>query len=558
MSDVRGLFLKWAAFFVLTLCASPLSTLPAEARTWESASPSVPVDDPVYETLDIFISHGLIADAIVGQRPWTRSEISRLLGQAAERLSRAIDPSPPQKSGSRLRPKTKDFLEALLRRHQDAYAETPRLKSVAVSINPLERASFDTTLLESAPRPYFGSDLLASLNPLAQNLGGRHITDGFQSALETSHHIGFAPYASIFVKPRLQLQWANGQASKEYALFLQEGYATFAFFNTQIDVGRKPMNWGQSRLGGLMFSNNARPIDGVQLTNPEPWHVKHVGHFKYSFFFGSLGPDVIYPYAQISGGKIGYKPFSFLEFDVARAIIFGGNGSPSASAWEIFSEFFGARQQREFNLGGGPNLSNSISGIEWRATLPFLRGLVLYNEIYFDDFVLEKLFESFNNDAAKVVGLYLPRLDDMGRFSLRLEGKLTPDIMYKHSFWLSGWSLNNFILGDPLGPDAQALEAQFTARLPEKKITLSNTLSLEKFKNAPAASEIRVRNILGGTYDITDRWNGALGLGFESVQNHNSIAGDSAFNFLVQGKITYDAKGKWVVHGHETDRLKEF
>jgi hypothetical protein len=45
----------------------------------------VPIEDPVYRDIDQLVAAGLIKDAIYGQRPWSRSEIARMIAQARRR-----------------------------------------------------------------------------------------------------------------------------------------------------------------------------------------------------------------------------------------------------------------------------------------------------------------------------------------------------------------------------------------------------------------------------------------------------------------------------------------
>ena len=59
---------------VLSLLFLPLTSNAREGR----ASPVIPISDPVYDDLDLLAAHNLIKTLMIGQRPFTHSEIGRL------------------------------------------------------------------------------------------------------------------------------------------------------------------------------------------------------------------------------------------------------------------------------------------------------------------------------------------------------------------------------------------------------------------------------------------------------------------------------------------------
>ena len=54
-------------------------------------SPYVPLDSWIYPAFDRLIALGYVRSAIVAQRPWTRLECARLLGEASELVESASD-----------------------------------------------------------------------------------------------------------------------------------------------------------------------------------------------------------------------------------------------------------------------------------------------------------------------------------------------------------------------------------------------------------------------------------------------------------------------------------
>lgn len=535
---------------IFLLCLAALISSASPTRAWEDASPSVPIEDTIYDDLEVLSAHGLIDGLIAGQRPWTRAEIARLIHGARIKFMLAL----PEGGNNVSRSPQEEYILKLLTHLETAYpAALNVLPTRRLEFGLLEKATLDALILNSPSRPYFGNGVDANYNPLVENHGGRHLVEGFQTAIESEHSVKFGRHLAGFIKPRFQLQFYNAAGPQEYAAFLQEAYATVSFFNTALDLGRKPLHWGQSRFGGMMFSANARAFDGAQIGNPEPWKIKFLGRLKYTFFFGGLGPEQNFSGAQISGGKISLMPAKWFEFGASRAIIFGGTGAPAASTWDIFKEFFGARNNEEFLVGGGPNLSNSISGFEWRARLPFWHGINVYNEIYFEDFTIEKAFTSLRQDTAILAGVEIPRLDDKGTLSLRVEGRKTSDLMYRHSAWISGWALNGFIMGDPMGAQGESLTIGVTKVLDDFRTRFSGTLSLGRHDGdlygAPAGgarfvlvdgpAELRVRGVAGASHRLNARFGGTASIGYERVENFNFVSGASENNFLIQAAVTF-------------------
>jgi hypothetical protein len=55
----------------------------------QMGSPYVPLDSWIYPLFDRLIAAGVISDAILGMRPWTRLECARMISEAGDRLQDA-------------------------------------------------------------------------------------------------------------------------------------------------------------------------------------------------------------------------------------------------------------------------------------------------------------------------------------------------------------------------------------------------------------------------------------------------------------------------------------
>ncbi|MBI4412695.1 MAG: hypothetical protein HY541_09475, partial [Deltaproteobacteria bacterium] len=360
-----------------------------------------------------------------------------------------------------------------------------------------------------------------------------------QYSWETNHWALLGDHFSAALRPRLQLQITNDQGRKENGFFVQELYGSAYFLNTQIDFGRRQIIWGQSRLGGMILSNNARPVDGITIFNPSPWKIRYLGNLRYTFFLATLGPEQNFRNPLFSGIKLSLMPVDWFEAGIARALIFGGEGSPSSSFGDHLSDYFGARPGNINSV----NLSNSINGFELRGRIPPLRNLELYAEFYFDDFTLGHPLRSLVQDSGISAGIYLPRADTKGSVSLRLEGKKTSSVLYKHPDW--NWALNHFVLGDPLGADAESAGIRLIKRLnPKTKVTGQFTFERidsdtyqggvpeGRRKTVDGTAEKRFRGSLGLSHQFTKRLHAAVDFGYEHVSDFNFAEGNNRENFL--------------------------
>jgi len=528
---------KIASLFIVVFFIFSL-TVHAE----DGASPLVPLSDAIYWNLEILKGHGLIPSSTEGTGPSTQREINRQVLEARSQFDqRRANPATYWKE-------TADYLDALITKMEESYPDE------TLSLHALKSAEISLIQLDSPGRDIFrpNSSIDARYNPLTQYQSGRHIVDGTQIGLSSVSQAQITSHASFSFSPYIQLQLHANDQEEEQGFFVEELYGNVNFFNTQLDIGRRPFQWGQSDHGGVLFTDNARPLDGIFLSNPRPWKIPHMGFLKYSFLLATLGSEQSLNNTLISGLKLTYKPWSIFEFAIARALTFGGDGAPPASAATQFAEFFGARPDG----GDNGNFSNSISGFEFRVTLPFLRFTQIYSEFYFDDFNLSHIPRSFVQDAGILGGIFIPRLDDKGTWSARIEGRKMAPIMYQHNVWKDGWAENGFILGDPLGPDAESLRLELKKSYP--KMTFSGEFNYERvdsdiYSSDPSKGRViatdgtpenRYRFQIRATRDWNKRLTSRASLGYERVTNPTFLSRGSQDNFLVSVglKVNLDTK----------------
>ncbi|MBI4373291.1 MAG: hypothetical protein HY542_00285 [Deltaproteobacteria bacterium] len=387
------------------------------------SSPNLPVDDPVYRDIDKLIAAGLVKDVIYGQRPWSRREIARMIFVSSERRKN----SPEEEEAKPVWRYVDQILARLKEEFHEELVDSGRLEGERKSsrIHPVEKADFDYTLLDSpfrtVPRDNGLADTDAQINPLTAYRGGRHYVDGSTLGLETTHTAKLSKYLSLYARPRLETSVPNTGAA-EVNLLPQNLYAKTAYERFALQAGRDSLIWGQGEHGGLLLSDNARPLDMIKLGTDSPlslpWILKYAGPTGFQIFFAAMGPERNdYPNAILSGYKLTLKPVAFFEIAVNHVVMMGGDGANDPGFWEALGEFTGAKGTFTGNKRQDA-FTNRLFSIEGRWTLPFFRNSVFYAEVGFDD-TYSTLKVLFEDNAMYLAGIYIPRLDASGRLDLR-------------------------------------------------------------------------------------------------------------------------------------------
>ena len=305
---------------------------------------------------------------------------------------------------------------------------------------------------------------------------------------------------------------------------------------------------GQGKDAGILLSNNPRGLDFGKISNDSPfffpWVFRYMGANKFSFFYADLGPEQNFPHAYLTGYKWNLQPLRFFEVGAGLLVHAGGEGSPPASLGEQIGNLF------RFNPTD-KQIGNIIGGFEIRFRIPPLRGTELYAEAMFDD-RHNSFFSSaqLDDDASYIAGLYLPRVDNSGVLDLRFEYHRMGKRFYRHGTWTSGWTLNQFIIGDNLGPDAQGFylssrwdvdaknlltfEGAFESRSRDIwAIDDPHEFNFKKIQDFP--DEKRFRGTAAWQHRVSDLpMRFVFEVGYERVQNFNFTADNSRNNFLGQ------------------------
>lgn len=262
------------------------------------------------------------------------------------------------------------------------------------------------------------------------------------------------PYMDLHVTPQLD-------DFRDYRVTIHEGYGLFYIKPLSVFLGRGVLALGQGQYGGLIFSENGRPLDYLLVTHKNPITfpsiLHYLGKWRFKLLFANLGPERTFPWSFVTGPVISWRPHQKIELNLIHVFEFGGDGSQDLSPVEGMREFLSFIPSVGISEGG----SNKITEANFRLLFPRFMGLQAYLAYAADD---GNLFQGVNalkkhllHNSSYQVGAYFLCFLGSCINDVRIEGTFTGHIAYRHGEFLTGWTLNQNIMGDPLGPDASRL-----------------------------------------------------------------------------------------------------
>jgi len=442
------------------------------------ASPPIDPLERVYRDVERLAAIGVIDDVVLGQRPFSRREIIRLLTEAQNNLATRG----PSGGGEWMR--------------QVIAADLARIASYGTSY--LDRADVEQSVMDSpdrrAPSDLNGS-IDARINPLTSYREGRPLYDGSTTIVETHHSVNVGRHLAVWAAPIFSVGARRGDGATSQ-LALQSGGARGEFGNFVVQLARDYEMFGESPTGGSVVSTNAPALDALTITNDRPARLPFfgwLGPMRGTLFVADLGPHQNFPHAKLAGWKVSILPHPNFEFALHVESQTGGDGGPAASfvdrALDLVPPIGGLRNLFS-NGAGNTDFSNKFAGFDVRLRIPRARGLDIYGNAADDDFDARRLGSSLFSDGGVVAGVSMSCLLECGRLGVRAEYHLTGIRYYTHTQFTSGYALNGTLLGDPLGPRGNAGTVAV-----DGESERFGTLALE------GAFEIRSGNRYAGTAD---------------------------------------------------------
>jgi hypothetical protein len=451
----------------------------------EQGSPYMPIDSWVYPAFDRLAALGVLNGAIVGIRPWTRKECSRLV----EEVSGEVDENNPDEAWRLYSALAREFAPELSGEHVDyigldsVYARVSHISGPPLT----DGFHFGQTIVNDYGRPYQEG---------TNGLGGFSST-GVAGALAFSvrgeyEHAPSNPGVSQTVQDAIQAaDFKGAQPATPIPAFNQfrllDAYISLNIKGWQTSFGKQTL-WTSPTQDPFLWSNNAEPMYMllVDQTHPQklPGFLRFLGPLRTQVWAGkmtgshwvntqdpvigevfSLGRTLA-KQPMVNGFKINFKPTADFEFGVGRTGMFGGPDFPitmGSMKHALFST------SNAFGRGVDPGDRRSTFDFNWR-----LPGVRKWLTLFDDSFVEDEISPiGYPRRSAHTPGLYLSHVPMVEHLDLRVEGSYTnlPGLIqtpqggffYSNDRYLDGYTNKGNIIGDgTVGRQGIALRADST------------------------------------------------------------------------------------------------
>jgi hypothetical protein len=500
---VFALFGFFAALSAFALPAgAPAAVCVPESRD----SAFIPVDSWVYPAVLRLYSMGYLNSVYLGQRPWTRANVSHMLEEGDAILEDAGKFEEPSVSQAQVifdalrRELHYDLAKACIQEEGKARVETTYTTVRVLSGTPL-RDSFHlgSTIINDYGRPYEnGVNNYSGLSGTATagrflfyargEFRGAPSATGYSTALAENLSLNVD---GIVLNPSTGLPYSQmtipqGPINAFTKGRVLEAYISTHLLNHEISFGKQDEWLSPAQGGAMAYSNNAENIYALHINRTEPLSIpllsRLTGPFRYEFLVGGLGGHTYIPATSgswVSPGapwvhveKVSFKPTENVELGFERTAIWGGKGHEGINLHSFLRSFFSLSAP-------GPAVKNSsadpgarFGAFNFSYRLPYLRHwLTLYadGEVHDDVSPIDA-----PRRAAWRPGLYLSHVPGLPNLDLRAEAAYTdPPIttsqggrfMYYEGIVRQGYTNNGVLFGDWIGREDKGGQAWATYHL---------------------------------------------------------------------------------------------
>src|SRR6266446_10495387 len=236
-------------------------------------SPYVPLDSWIYPALDRLIGMGMIESGFSGVWPWTRSECTRLLGEASDRIDGGS--AEAQRTYQLLETEFKEELEGqstgspFRARLESVYTRSTEIAGEPLSLK--DGYTFGQTLINDFGRPYqrgfnsvTGFSAWTTSGRWVAYVRGEYQQSPSAPALPESARLTISKVDPVPGPPPAT------PISSVNQFQLLDAYVGLNLDNWQVTFGQQSLSWGAGNGGSLTVSNNAPPIKMFRISRISP------------------------------------------------------------------------------------------------------------------------------------------------------------------------------------------------------------------------------------------------------------------------------------------------
>lgn len=503
------------------------------------ASVNVPLHHWSYDAIERLTALGIIDQAMVVAKPYSRA-------QAAKYVARAIERIRADEIGSDGR---EVLAEPLLARLMSEFR--PEL----MDLGTIARKS-----TERSSTVRYGGRVQTEVDAFSigggqavrfrENRGGEYYADGIQNHTNVRGWLEVGDWAALMVQPKFisnlnvlshgPTVGSQVSLNDQYA-YLREASLKLTFWNVALEVGRGTQWWGPGYHGSVLLTDHAFPMDMIKLGSDEtfrlPWKLRGLGDWKINSFLGRLESNREFPHAMVFGLRVSYLPTDWLELGVTRLTQFGGQGSGGSFPRTLVECY-----KNPPNQIGVANC-NEQAMLDFRArvphvpyVIPFPAGMQIYGELGSED-KWSKI--PIPSRAAFLVGLYIPQVVEGDTMDLRIEyadtdftrrktqGELV-GTWYNNGYFTSGMRQFGFPLGHSMGTDAIDLFIRSTRYLTDDLQLGTNMNYQERARGLPVHE--RKREVaVDLTWWYSRQTQVSVGYTYQRIKNPGQISSATPF-----------------------------
>lgn len=486
----------------------------------------MPPTDLAYHDLDRLSELGVLDSVIMGQRPYSRREIGRIVRLARNRLDR-VDTGPAHETlDEDVAMQASGILQRLATRFEesdDRLFDGPVVSVVdGLALDFVSTDAFRRGFPASYSRP-----TEATIDPLADRRLGVPAQRGQTTALELSQRVEATSWLSFHARERLEYR-----APRDSTLPKTEGEVTLGAMrlrlgNVALSVGREEFAWAQSQGDGLFLASDAPALDQISLAGDHPFllpgFLRGLGPTQATIIVADLGTSVARSHSSLLAYKVSVAPASALELGATFMDHFGGSGGrPSTLSNRLidflpFVDIFRRHDYSDTLLTSDVD-SDKLLGMDGRLRIAALGGLLVSGEVLIDDFDVHRLTNLFTGYGSSNVSVVVPRIGSPD-WSLKLSAKHMGILTYTHSALTNGITTHGRLLGDELGPDAKSFGAELRwMPAPTFRLTVAATSAqysnseYDSFYADSAHTQWTVQKVSTGPSELRDRLIGTLEL----------------------------------------------
>ena len=426
------------------------------------ASVNLPLHHWAYEAIERLTALGIIDQAMVVAKPYSRKQAAKYVARAIERI-RADE----------------------IRADDRQVLAEPLLERLMTEFRPelMDLGTIARKRSETAQTVRYGARLQTEVDAfsigggqnvrLRENRGGEYYANGVQNQTDVRGWLEVGNWAAIILQPKfisnvdaLSRGPTVGPLTSlnDQYVYLREASLKLTFWNVALEFGRGSQWWGPGYHGSLLLTDHAFPLDMIKLGSDEtfrlPWLFSKLGAFKINSFLARLEGDQTFSHEKIFGLRISYLPTSWLELGFTRLTQFDGQGSGGSFPRTLIDCYKDPPNQE------GVAQCNEQAMVDVRAKVPhvpylvpFPAGMQIYGELGSED----KWSKLISTRAAYLAGIYIPQLFSKDTTDLRIEfadtdypRRYSPELVgvwYNNGTFTNGMRQYGFPLGHHMGTD---------------------------------------------------------------------------------------------------------